>query len=467
MNSFIVIDFAASRAKIDQKIEAYNLRESERLARAGLKHGGEFVRLLNREFCYALIRLARIQLYQAQKSSGISAEADSLPPITVNNQTLSKWLKVHPTTIWRYRQRLVKAGILTGYVNHGTRQDYELRFAEGLLVIQEASFRTQKSPVATILESPSDAASTELIANRKPTLSILPETKEKNKTLLKCAKVSESPSCDISRPQQHPCSDLPKTFATVTGDLLTGNKRPQAGAGAAADVAPQSELEAYREKVARADISFKQAVTVSINSLISSVIALLYAEWQFYGSYLQQLSTYLATHYYGNVHTWTELARRNELHHSMLTLAADYSMRHPEYRPPHPMMYFNVNNNSNGFQALGKWLKTRREWDKLKESSTSRKARDHEELLRIVRQFQFHPDLAQFRRCEAEVKRKVPHLLETFLRMVAGLETSQIHHNSSQRRQSVMNDPPIIENMRQYCGLVNSDIAENSRKASQ
>lgn len=119
------LNIAKSYALLEEKVNAYNERQSEK------KH---MIKGVHYSFAKKLIELFAGTFANFQTKINYSFHPHTpLPYLVINNQTLAEWIKCTDRTVRNYRAKLVELGLITETIFHGSNKPYEIQLNPAFL----------------------------------------------------------------------------------------------------------------------------------------------------------------------------------------------------------------------------------------------------------------------------------------------------------------------------------------------
>ena len=385
-------------------------------------------------FTRILTLLAR-QLYEHNRLFKDTPElrqldTDQPVPLSTNRKALSwveKTVKINEHRAYRHVTRLMEAGVIVKKINHGTQMNFELFINPNFLCVTDVS-DGENDPGDESPEGGNSAEHGGLRTNYPPEYSIKKELFNNLNIAVEkvslpavrdeCVKEQKKNFLKEHREITHKTDETKGKMDERSATLIDNwNKKGQ-------KVPPrrESRLREYQKSAAR--------------WLFWYVMSRLFEGRIFNPAHLENTLTYVEQYYFANCYTLNAIEQTRKLYQWRIDKARGTIDRHnTDMRWVFPGYYLDMERKGNNpktgkpymsFANTASWPTKYMQFQKQKEIQRKEdNARDY-----LDKQLLFYlnnPTFEQYRRCEASVKKNIPHLMPDFQRHFASPKTySQI-----------------------------------------
>ena len=375
-----------------------------------------------------ILTLLSRQLYEHNrlfKDTPVFRQLDTGHPVVLytNRKALSwveKVVKINEHSAYRHVNRLMEAGAVTRKVNHGSQMNFELWINPEILLITEFS-EDENETVPEDPENGNKAVSEEERTNCEPEY-LIPEKELFNNSTITVKKVSLPAVRDgLSKEQER---TQKKNFLKEHREISqnpddTGKKINERSAGLI-----QNWNKKEQEIPPRRETKLREYQKAAARWFFWYVLTRLFEGRVFNPAHLENTLAYVEQYYFVNCHTLNAIENTRKLYQWRIDKARGTIDRHnTDMRWVFPGYYLDLNRSGTNpktgkpylsFANTASWPSKYFEFRKAKEKQ--RKENTGRDFLdKQLRLYLNNPSIEQYKRCEAYVKKNIPHLMPDFL----------------------------------------------------
>ena len=371
-----------------------------------------------------ILTLLSRQIYEHNKLFQDTPEfreiGDQEPVNLRTNRKALSWventLKINENTVYRQLNRLIEARVIVGKINHGSQMNFELLISPEILLISDLS-NPEYEPTSKFLKTENKAISNGLDTSFSPEHLTLEKELSNNLNITVDKESLPTVRDEIVR---EPKKNLEKEHGEITRNnfenskhsnkLITQWNAEQAEKKEQKPAPPKSGLRDHQKAAARWFFWY--------------VLSSLFEGRTFNPAHLENTLAYVQQYYFANCYSVKVIETTRKLYKWRIDKAKQTVERHDtNMQWIFPGHYLNLSKKGNNpdtgkpymsFANTASWPKKYENFllQKVKQGKSST---DQDKLNKQIRTFLNNPNMNQFRKCEAHVRKNIPHLINDFL----------------------------------------------------
>ena len=371
-----------------------------------------------------ILTLLSRQLYEHNKLFQDTPEfreiSDQEPVNLRTNRKALSWventLKINENTVYRQLNRLIEAGVIVGKINHGSQMNFELLINSEILLISDLS-NSEYEPISKFLKTENKAVSNGLNTSFSPEHLTLEKELSNN---LNITVDKESLPTVRDEIVKEPKKNLEKEHGEITqnnfensersNNLITQWNAEQADKKEQKPAPPKSNLREHQKAAARWFFWY--------------VLSKLFEGRTFNPAHLENTLAYVQQSYFANCYSIKAIENTRKLYKWRIDKAKQTVERHnTDMQWIFPGHYLDLSKKGNNpktgkpymsFANTASWPKKFETFLRQKEKQ-GKSLTDQDKLNKQIKTFLNNPNMNQFRKCEAYIRKNIPHLTNNFL----------------------------------------------------
>ena len=420
-----VLDFKRSLEAYHQFVGEYN-KDKPLCEQLRPQHSKLFTRvltLLSRQY------YKRNELFR--DTSELRQIDDSKPSELATNRKALSWvektLQINGNTVYRQLLRLISAGVISEKINHGSQMNFELLINPDFLLIKDL-INPEYHPTSKFLNTENTPKQTSLNTSFTPE-HLTPEKELSNNSIIKVDKESLPAVRDefVKEQERTQKESFEKEHWGISQSKNSNSKE--------IDKKSQLLIHQWKEKdqqVAPArESKLREYQKGAARWFFWYTLDQLFEGRSINAAHLENTMAYVEQNYFINCPSIKAVENTRRLYQWRINKAKRNIVRHNiSMQWIFPGQYLSLNrkgiNPKTGkpymsFVNTASWPKKFEHLQKKKQSNIIQK-NDYDKLNIQLRLYVNNPNLNQFRRCEAYVKKNIPHLMYQFLSQFSTLK---------------------------------------------
>ena len=371
-----------------------------------------------------ILTLLSRQIYEHNKLFQDTPEfreiSDQEPVNLRTNRKALSWventLKINENTVYRQLNRLIEARVIVGKINHGSQMNFELLISPEILLISDLS-NQEYEPTSKFLETENKAISKGLDTSFSPEHLTLEKELSSN---LNITVDKESLPTVRDEIVKEPKKNLEKEHGEITRNNFENSKHSnnlitQWNAEQAKKIEPKPTL---------AKSNLREHQKAAARWFFWYVLSKLFEGRTFNPAHLENTLAYVEQYYFVNCYSTNAIETTRELYKWRIDKAKQTVERHnTDMQWIFPGHYLNLSKKGNNLKTGKPYMSfaNTASWPKKYENFILQKVKqgkdstDQDKLNKQIRTFLKNPNVNQFRKCEAFIKKNIPHLINDFL----------------------------------------------------